>query len=197
LFFTLARDAVVKRIVFAASCSAYGDTDAEKLSEEMLPLPQNPYAVQKYVGELCARAFLKNYSIETVSLRFFNVYGPRQSSQGAYAPVIPIFIEAKKSGKMLPVVGTGEQTRDFVHVRDIARGLIFARVSKNVGDGEVINLGTGIETSINKIAELVGGEVTHLPARKEMLRACADNSLAKKVLDWEPEISIEEGIRKM
>ncbi len=195
--FTIARDSGVKRIVYAASCSAYGDTEADALSENLLPLPQNPYAVQKYVGELYARAFSKNYDIETVSLRFFNVYGTRQSSKGAYAPVIPIFIEAKNSGKPLPVVGDGEQTRDFIHVSDIVRALMLASISENVGRGEVINLGTGIETSVNKIASLVGGEVAHLPARKEMRRARADNSLAKKLLGFTPEVSIEEGVKEM
>ncbi len=192
-----AKNAGVKRVVYAASSSAYGDTDADLLSENLLPNPKSPYAVQKYAGELYMRSFSQCYPIETVSLRFFNVYGPRQSAKGAYAPVIPIFIEAKKNNLPLPVVGTGLQTRDFTHVSDVVRALSIAATSGTVGKGEVINIGGGEEHSVLSIAEMIGGEIEHLPPRIEVSRTRADISLAKRLLDWEPRKDFKEAIREL
>jgi len=192
-----ARDAGVKRVVYAASSSAYGDSDADILSETLLPNPKSPYAVQKYVGELYARSFNQCYGLQTVALRFFNVYGPRQSAKGAYAPVIPIFLESKKKGDALPVVGTGTQTRDFTHVSDVARALYLAATLPNVGNGEVINIGAGEEHSILELAEMIGGPIQHLPPRIEVMRTRADVSRAKELLNWEPKKNFAEAIEEL
>ncbi|OHA06852.1 MAG: hypothetical protein A2934_00630, partial [Candidatus Sungbacteria bacterium RIFCSPLOWO2_01_FULL_47_10] len=138
-----ARDAKVKRVIYAASSSTYGDQDELPLREGMDARPKSPYALQKYEGELSCRLFSEIYGLETVSLRYFNVYGPRASSGGAYALVISIFLNQRKNGEPMTIVPDGKQSRDFTHVRDIVRANILAAESSKVGRGEVINIGGG------------------------------------------------------
>ena len=192
-----AKEAGVKKVVFSATGAAYGDQTEMPLHEGMPANPKSPYAVQKYIGELYARAWNEIYSLPTVSLRYFNVYGPRQDPNGAYALVIGKFIKLKKEGKPLIITGTGEQTRDFIHVHDVARANILAAESDKVGKGEVINIGAGFSHSINKIAEIIGGVVEYIEARLEPMHSLADNSKARELLDWEPKILIEEGIKSL
>jgi len=192
-----ARGAGVKRVVYSASSSAYGNNSNLPLKEEMKPVPMSPYGLQKFVSEEYARIFPIFYKLETVSLRYFNVYGPRMSAEGAYPTVIAVFLRQKSEGKPLTITGDGTQTRDYTHVRDVCRANILAATSPNVGCGEVMNIGAGNNFSVNQIAEMIGGPVKHIEPRIEPHDTLADNSLAKKLIGWEPKVSIEEGIDEL
>ena len=193
-----ARDNKVKKFIYSASSSAYGDQKNLPLKEDMTPRPKSPYGLQKLIGEEYCRLFYELYGLPTVSLRYFNVYGPRNPLEGAYALVIGIFLRQKKAGEPLTIDGDGEQTRDFTSVRDVVRANILAAESNKVGRGEVINIGAGNNHSINKIAELIGGKTINKPPRLgDPKHTLADNSLAKKLLNWRPEVSIEEGIEEL
>lgn len=189
-----ARDAGASRVVFASSAAVYGDNEEVPLSEESPLNPLSPYALHKHACEWHLRLFSKLYGLGTVSLRFFNVYGPRLDPEGPYALVIGRFLKLRKEGTPLTITGDGRQTRDFVHVRDIVNALIIAGEGKNVEKGEVINIGTGRETSVNELAKLFGGEHEYVPSRIEPRVACADIRKAKKLLGWEPRVSLEDGI---
>lgn len=192
------REAGAKKFIYASSSSALGGNTETPMKEEGVCQPLNPYALQKYVGELYCKIFADIYKLPTVSLRYFNVYGPRQPREGSYVPVIGIFLTQKKQGKELTITGDGEQTRDFTHVFDVVRANILAMESEKVGRGEVINIGAGNNHSINEIAKLVGGEITHIPLPSgEMRDTLADISKAKELLGWQPQITLEEGIKKL
>lgn len=187
----------VKRLVYAASSSAYGNQQKLPLSEDMMPDPLSPYGLQKHVGELYAKVFAEVYGLPTVSTRFFNVYGPRLDPKGAYALVIGKFLDQKKKGEPLTITGDGEQTRDFTHVSDTVRGVMLAATSPKVGKGEVINLGRGEQTTVNRLAELIGGPSVHIAPRIEPKHTKADTRKAKELLGWEPKISLEEGVAQL
>jgi nucleoside-diphosphate-sugar epimerase len=186
----------VKRVVYSASSSAYGNT--EKLpSKETDPVnPISPYAMQKYYGEVCCKMFANVYNIETVSLRYFNVYGERQSLEGAYALVMCVFAKQRLLNQPLTIRGDGEQRRDFTHVKDIAKANLLAMQSKKVGNGEVINIGNCDNRSVNQIAEMIGGPTINVDPVVEPRETLADNSKAKKLINWEPKIIIEEWVPK-
>lgn len=192
-----ARDAGVRRVVYSASSSAYGDQSVMPLHEDMRPQPKSPYGLQKYIGEHYARTFSEVYGLETVSLRYFNVYGPGASAEGAYALVIAKFLKQILEGKPMTITGDGEQTRDFTHVSDVVRANMLAAESDKVGKGEVINIGAGNNVSVNRIAELIGGPVEYIAPRLEPRHTLADNSRARELLGWEPTVSIEEGIAQL
>ncbi len=193
-----AKDAGVKRVIYSASGgSVYGDQAVFPVHENVLPKPKSPYAIQKYVGEHFCRIWTEIYGIETVSLRYFNVYGPRAHESGAYALVTALFLKQKKDGKPLTITGDGKQTRDFIHVHDIVRANILAMKSAKVGKGETINIGSGKESSVLQIAKLIGGPIIHVPPRVEPRRSFADISLAKRLLGWKPTISLKEGIAEL
>ena len=179
-------DMGVRRFVYSASSSAYGSTKKLPSKESDKPNPISPYANQKYYGELCCRMFSKVYNIETVSLRYFNVYGERQNLGGAYATVVGIFLNQLINKNPLTVNGDGNQKRDFTYVGDVVRANIRAAKSKNVGKGEVINIGNGENISINELAENIGGEVVFNEPLNEPFANLADIKKAKKLLDWEP-----------
>ena len=189
-----AKEAGVKRLVYSASSSAYGDPESLPLKETMRPNPKSPYGLHKYVGEHYSRLFSMFYGLETASLRYFNVYGPRMAEKGAYCLVIAVFLKQKREGKPLTICGDGTQTRDFTHVRDVVAANILAMDSSKVGSGEVINIGAGENHSVKEVADLVGGEIQYLPARVEPHDTLADNSLARELLGWEPKIKFEEGV---
>ena len=193
-----ARDAKVKRVVYSASSSAYGDQPKLPLTEDMPAHPLNPYALQKYVGEIWGEQFNRFYGLETVSLRYFNVYGPRMADEGAYVTVIAIFKRQKKAGEPLTIVGDGGQTRDFTHVADVVRANILAMESPKVGKGEVLNVGAGEKHSVNEIARIVGGPTQFLPARLGEARdTLADTSRTTQYLGWTPSIRFADGLRKL
>jgi UDP-glucose 4-epimerase len=191
-----ASDAGVRRVVYSASSSAYGNT--EKLpSKESDPVnPLSPYGAQKYYGEVMCKMFSEVYGLETVSLRYFNIYGERQNVGGAYAMVIGIFVDQLLNGKPMTIRGDGEQRRDFTYVGDVVNANILASQSENVGNGEVINIGNGDNRSINDIADMIGGDKVNVDPVIEPKATLADNSKAEKLLGWKPTQNIEDWIPK-
>lgn len=187
----------VKRLIFASSSSIYGDTDNIPTSESSDINPMSPYATHKYIGEVYLKLYSKIYNLETVCLRYFNVYGPRLNSDGAYPLVIGYFLKSLKEGKPLVVTGDGEQTRDFVHVRDVAHANLLAMKSSDMGHGEVLNIGGGKRYSINHVAKLIGGEIEYIAPRIEPHDTEADISKAKELLGWQPSVSLEDGIKEL
>lgn len=191
-----ARQAGVRRVVYSASSSAYGIQPELPQRVDMRSDPLSPYAVQKYVGELFCRQFAMHYGLETVSLRYFNVYGPRMNDVGAYVPVFVHFLRQKREGKPIVIFGDGETTRDFTHVADVARANLAAMCSAKVGKGEVLNAGAGASTSLNRIAEIFGGPVDYQPPRAgDVPRSQSDSSQTKTLLDWAPQVAFEDGLR--
>jgi UDP-glucose 4-epimerase len=191
---SVAAHAGVGRVIFSASSAAYGDHDTFPLSEELPARPKSPYAFQKHAGELLATLYAELYSLPTVCLRYFNVYGPHADPNGPYALVIGQFIEKRRLGMPLTIAGDGTNTRDYVHVDDVVRANLAAADSAYVGRGEVINIGSGRETSVNELAALIGGPVESVAPRVEPKRSVADIRRAKELLSWEPTISLEEGL---
>lgn len=187
----------VKKVVYSASSSAYGDQDVLPLVETMTASPKSPYGLHKYIGELYCRVWSEVYDLPTVSLRYFNVYGPRFDPDGAYALVIGKFLKQRKNGEPLTITGDGTQTRDFTHMSDVVRANILAAENDNVVKGEVFNIGFGKRTDINTLAKLIGGEVVHVAPRLEPHDTEADNSKAKRVLGWAPQVALEEGIAEL
>jgi len=192
-----ARDAGVRRVVYSGSSSAYGDQPRLPLREDMTPNPLNPYALQKLTGEQYTRLFHRLFSMQTLTLRYFNVFGPRMAHEGAYVTVISVFLRARREGKPLTIHGDGEQTRDFTHVRDVVRANVMAMDSA-IADGRAINIGHGRNISINRVAQLIGGPTVNLPARPGDARdTLADNSEARRVLGWRPEVNFEDGLAEL
>ncbi|MDP2788598.1 MAG: NAD-dependent epimerase/dehydratase family protein [bacterium] len=187
----------VKRVIFASSSAVYGDQATLPITESMEASPLSPYGSQKYIGEVYMKLYAQIYGVETVSLRYFNVYGPRQSASGAYASVIPKFIEFRKKNEPLLVTGDGEQTRDFVNIKDIVSANILAMKGEGIGRGEVLNIGGSNQYSINYIAKLIGGLVSYIPSRIEPRNTQAGISKAKEFLNWEPCVILEEGIKEL
>jgi UDP-glucose 4-epimerase len=197
-----ARQAGVRRVVYAASSSAYGDQLKACQTEKDLAFPVSPYAASKLAGEHYCRSFYKAYGLETVCLRYFNVFGPRQDPDSPYSAVIPLFIGAMLNGKQPVVFGDGEQSRDFVFVKDIVHGNLLAAEAEGVA-GRVINLATSKQVSLLELIahlnEMLGLEVEpiHQPAREGDVRhSLADISLAKDVLGYEPTFSLAEGLQQ-
>ena len=191
-----ARDCGVKRVVFSSSAAVYGDQKVMPLREDMPALPKSPYALHKYIGEGYCALFSELYGLSTVCLRYSNVYGPGADPNGAYALVVAKFLQQKHAGIPLTICGTGENTRDYVAVEDVARANLLAATS-TIGRGEIINIGSGRETSVNAVASLIGGAVEHVEARLEPIRSVADITRAKNILGWEPQITFEEGIDEL
>lgn len=193
-----AREGTTGRFIYAASSSSYGPQTKLPFTEDMRPNPLSLYSFQKFAGEEYARLFSSNYGLSTVSLRFFNVYGPRMRPDGGYALALPKFLKLRKEGKPLPVTGDGTQTRDFTHIRDTVRACLLAMESPHVGKGEVLNISAGHNISMNTLADLVGGLKEYIPPRPADLRdTYGDNSLAKKLLGWEPMVTIETGVTEL
>jgi len=192
-----AHEGGVQRLVYAASSSAYGDQEKLPLSEDLPAQPKSPYGLQKYIGEMTCRLWSEVYGLRTVSLRYFNVYGPRFDPDGAYALVIGKFFKQRKEGLPLTITGDGTHTRDYTHVRDVVRANLLAMGSPNVGKGELINIGAGRNVSVNDLAALIGGPSVYIEPRLEPAHTLADNSLARKLLGWEPTTRLEEGIAEL
>lgn len=195
-----ARKMKVKRIVSAASSSAYGETAVLPKVESLVPAAMSPYAASKLAQEQYCHAFSKSYGLETISLRYFNVYGPRQDAHSQYAAVIPKFFEAFLANRSPEIYGDGEQTRDFTYVADVVRANILASECARA-DGQAINIAGGRRISINQLAEkikaLVGSSADpkYLPARAGDIRdSLADIRLAREVIGWQPMTSFENGL---
>jgi len=193
-----AKEAKVKKFIYASSSSIYGNQRKLPMKENMSCHPLNPYALQKYVGELYCKVFSEIYNLPTVSLRYFNVFGPRQPEEGSYVPVIGVFLKQREKGESLTIAGDGEQTRDFTEISDVVRANLLAMESDKVGKGEVINIGAGENHSINEVARMVGGKTTYISLPPgEMRDTLADISKAKKLLGWQPQYNLETGLREM
>ncbi len=185
-----AADVKVRRLVYSASSSAYGPTN-NLPSKESNPInPISPYANQKYYGELCCRMFSEVYGLETISLRYFNVYGERQNLGGAYATVVGIFINQILEGKPLTINGDGSQRRDFTYVKDVVSANILASNSLKVGRGEVINVGSGKNISINDLADMLSKNKKYMKPVNEPFANLADIGKAKELLNWEPLVDL-------
>ena len=190
-----AADVKVRRLVYSSSSSAYGPTN-NLPSKESNPInPISPYANQKYYGELCCRMFSEVYGLETVSLRYFNVYGERQNLGGAYATVVGIFINQILEGKPLTINGDGSQRRDFTYVKDVVRANILASNSLKVGRGEVINVGSGKNISINDLADMLSKNKKYMKPVNEPFANLADIGKAKELLNWEPIVDLHNWIK--
>lgn len=188
-------DAGVRKVVYSSSSSVYGPTDKLPSKESDVLNPISPYANQKYYGELCCRMFSNIYSIETVCLRYFNVFGERQNLGGAYATVVGIFIDQLLNNQQLTINGNGKQRRDFTYVKDVVNANILASKSTKVGKGEVVNIGSGTNISINTLAHSLSDSKKHLNPLDEPFANLADIKRAKKLLDWEPTIDILDWIK--
>jgi nucleoside-diphosphate-sugar epimerase len=197
-----ARDAGVKRLVFAASSSAYGDTPTLPKHEEMPTNPLSPYALQKVVGEQYLQMFTKLYKLETVSIRYFNVFGPRQDPTSPYSGVISVFATALLENRSPRIYGDGNQTRDFTYVANVVDGVLRACEAPNAS-GEVINVATGGRISLNDLfsamRDVVGGnlEPTYAESRQGDVRdSQADIRKAKTLLGYAPTVSFEDGLAR-
>ena len=197
---TMAKAKGLKRFVYAASSSAYGDTAVLPKSESMCANPKSPYAVSKYVGELYCRVFAAAFQLETICLRYFNVFGPRQEPNSEYAAVIPKFIRCLMDGEAPVIFGDGEQTRDFCYIENVLRANLLA-VKAPVTHGEVVNVACGESVSLNQlVAELNGILGTkikprYVPERQgDVKHSLADLCEAKRVLGYEPVVRIRAGL---
>jgi len=190
------REYKVKRLVYAASSSCYGIPDKYPTPETADIRTEYPYALTKRLGEELVLHWSKIYGLEAVSVRFFNVYGPRSRTSGTYGAVFGVFLAQKLAGKPFTIVGDGEQTRDFTYVTDVAHAVLAA--AKSNCSGEVFNVGSGKTVSVNRLAELLEGEKVHIPKRPgEPDCTFADITKIQEHLDWKPEVSIEQGVAEL
>jgi nucleoside-diphosphate-sugar epimerase len=200
-----ARDAGVRRVIYAGSSSAYGNSPTLPKSETMPTAPLSPYALQKLVAEQYCQMFTALYGLETVTIRYFNVFGPRQDPSSPYSGVISLFISALCEGRQPVIYGDGEQTRDFTYVANVVDGVLRAAVAPHAS-GEVINLATGGRISLNELFRtlraLIGGDGAGMEPRYEPPRAGdvrdsqADISKAKRLLEYQPTASFEDGLAR-
>jgi nucleoside-diphosphate-sugar epimerase len=197
-----ARDNKVKRVVFAASSSAYGDTPTLPKSEDMQPVPISPYGVSKYVGELYAQTFGRCYGLENVCLRYFNIFGPRQDPDSPYSGVLSRFSAAFLDSTPPVVFGDGEQTRDFTYVDNAVLANILACEAPSAS-GRTFNVGTGHAVSLNQVLQMLQKasgktlETKYEPSREGDIRdSLADIRLAKEFLGYEPAVLFEEGLER-
>jgi UDP-glucose 4-epimerase len=189
-----ARSAGVGRFLYAASSSCYGIPDVFPTPETAAARPQYPYALSKLLGEQCVLHWGHVYRLPVVSLRLFNVYGPRARTSGTYGAVFGVFLAQKLAGRPYTVVGDGTQSRDFTFVSDVADA--FATAARSPLAGEVFNVGTGVPVPVNRLVELLKGDVVHVPKRPgEPDCTHADVSKIRRHLGWRPKVSIEEGVR--
>jgi UDP-glucose 4-epimerase len=199
-----ARDAKVKRLVFAASSSAYGDTPVMPKREDMLANPISPYAVQKLTGELYLSSFARVYGMETVSLRYFNIFGPRQDPTSQYSGVLAKFITQMLSGGQCTIYGDGEQSRDFTYVENaVSANLLASTAPSERVSGKVFNVATGTRFSLNQtfriLASIIGyqGEPQYREPREgDVKHSLADITAARQAMGYEPTVNFEDGLRR-
>ena len=190
------RKGKIKKFIYAASASCYGIPKKYPTDEKSNIKLEYPYALTKYLGEELIRHWHKIYKMPNVSIRFFNVYGQRSRTSGVYGAVFGVFLAQKLAKKPLTIVGNGKQTRDFIHVNDIVEALILA--AKKGKAGEIYNIGSGVETNINKIAKIIGGKKTRIPKRPgEPDRSLASIKKIKQHLNWRPKVKIEDGVKNL
>jgi len=199
-----ARDARVKRVVYAGSSSAYGDSEVFPKQEDMTPRPISPYGVQKLTGELYMNVFATVYGLETVSLRYFNVFGPHQDANSQYSAVLANFITQMLRGQEPTIYGDGEQSRDFTYIDNVVKGnLLAANAPASQVSGKVFNIATGKRFTLNETYRILQGIIGFSTAPKyagpragDVRHSVADISLARKYLNYSPEVGFEDGLKR-
>ncbi len=196
------RDAGIRRVVLASSGAVYGNQPEQPVHENDIPNPDTPYAVSKWAAEQYLHTIGGLWGIETVALRIFNAYGPGQALPVSHAPIVPRFLQTAVSGGSLVVFGTGRQTRDFVYVADVVQALVNAAVARDV-NRQVINVGSGVETSVNELIVLIeqalGRDVNRIDNSDKsggVSRLVADISKAERLLGFRPLVDLSEGLRR-
>ncbi|NWG04698.1 MAG: SDR family oxidoreductase, partial [Syntrophaceae bacterium] len=197
-----AREERVKRVIYASSSSIYGDTPTLPKHEKMPPRPLSPYALQKYIGEQYCRLFSELYGLETVSLRYFNIFGPKQDPNSIYSAVIPRFIDALLRGRPPIIFGDGEQSRDFTFIENVVQANLFAMSAKDL-HGEAMNIACGERISLNQLLrilkKILGSKVSphhEEPRKGDVRHSLADIRKSKKMIHYVPKVGIEEGLKK-
>jgi len=199
-----AKEAGVRRVIYAASSSAYGDTPTLPKHERMLPDPISPYAVAKLTGEYYMRSFARVYGLETVALRYFNVFGPYQDPMSQYSGVLAVFCRKMLAGEQPTIYGDGETSRDFTFIQNTVDGnLLAAEAPAVLVSGRVMNVATGVRITLNEVVEVLrgitgyAGPVAYAPERAgDIKHSLADISLASELLGYAPSVSFEEGLRR-
>ncbi|MGQ9645024.1 MAG: SDR family oxidoreductase [Thermodesulfobacteriota bacterium] len=196
------RENKVKRVIYASSSSIYGDTPTLPKREEMPPTPLSPYALQKYVGEQYCRLFYQLYGLETVSLRYFNIFGPRQDPNSIYSAVIPKFIDALLKGDAPVVFGDGEQSRDFTYIENVVHANLLAMSAERL-HGEAINIACGKRTSLNQLLDvlrkIIGSKLSPIyeePRKGDVKHSLADIRKGKQILNYKPRVGLKLGLEK-
>ena len=193
--FKSSAEAGVKKVVFYSSSAVYGNQTKMPIREDAEKKPISPYGLQKLTGELFANLFNELYKLPIISLRFFNVYGPRIDFDSDYGLVIGKFLYLKSQGNPLTIFGDGKQTRGFCYVSDAVNASIAVMENKHIKGGEIINISSQNSSSVNDVAKLISDKINYLPIRPgDPTNTMADISLAKKLLAWEPKVKLEEGI---
>jgi nucleoside-diphosphate-sugar epimerase len=197
-----AREKGVKRVMYAASSSIYGDTPTLPKHEEMPPNPLSPYALQKYIGEEYCRLFYQLYGLETISLRYFNVFGPKQDPNSLYSAVIPKFIDALVQGRAPMIFGDGEQSRDFTYIENVVQANLLAMSAEHV-HGEAINIACGKRISLNQLLDVLKEILESKqspnyqdPRKGDVKHSLADIRKGKEIINYEPKVGIETGLKK-
>jgi len=197
-----AREETVKRVIYASSSSIYGDTPTLPKHEEMPSHPLSPYALQKYIGEQYCRLFYQLYGLETVSLRYFNIFGPKQDPNSIYSAVIPKFIDALLQGVPPIIFGDGEQSRDFTYIENVVQANLLAMSAEHL-HGEAINVACAEKTSLNQLLnilrKILGSKLSPVyeePRKGDVRHSLADIRKGKDILNYEPKVGIKLGLRK-
>ncbi len=197
-----AREKGVKRVIYASSSSIYGDTPTLPKHEEMPSHPLSPYALQKYIGEQYCRLFYQLYGLETISLRYFNIFGPKQDPNSLYSAVIPKFIDALLQGRPPIIFGDGEQSRDFTYIENVVQANLLAMSAEHL-HGEAINIACGERISLNQLLnvlkEILGSKLSPIyqePRKGDVRHSLADIRKGKEIIHYEPKVGIENGLKK-
>ena len=197
-----AREKGAKRVMYAASSSVYGDTPTLPKHEGMPPNPLSPYALQKYIGEQYCRLFYQLYGLETISLRYFNIFGPKQDPNSLYSAVIPKFIDALLQGRPPIIFGDGEQSRDFTYIENVVEANLLAMSAEHL-HGEAINIACGNRISLNQLLnvlkEILGSKQSSIyqdPRKGDVKHSLADIRRGKEIINYEPKVGIETGLKK-
>lgn len=198
-----ARSAGVQRVVLSSTCAVYGDAPALPKTEGMAPEPKSPYAVSKLAAEMYCRLFQEAYDLETVVLRYFNVFGPRQDPSSPYSGVVSIFVDRLSKGVAPTIFGDGEQTRDFVYVGDVVRANVLAATAPGAA-GQLVNIGTGRPVSINELFQALSRvldrpiEPVYGSAREgDIIHSYSDPARAGRILGWSAQVSLGEGLERL
>lgn len=191
-----ARNAGVKRVVYSTTSAYYGNNNPIPNKEDQPEDTLNGYSISKVTGDKICKMYSNLYGMETIALRYFNVYGNRQPKFGSYVPAIGIFMDLAKQGKTLTVNGDGENVRDFINVADVVRANVMASEAVLEAYGEVFNVGTGVGRTINQIAEMISSDIIHGPAKPGEVRyGLADITKIKQTLGWEPQVFVDDWIK--